>query len=73
MHMLNMKSSGIPTGMRYDVRQREGADDARSKRLPRHRPDAMDAELARTDRSQRLPGQQAPTAPPQYFRRKVSI
>lgn len=58
-----------PTGMRYDVRQREGTDDARGQRLPRHRPDSMDAELAGTDRAQRLSGKQASTAavPPQYF------
>lgn len=62
-----MKSFGMPTGMRYDVRQREGADDARGKRLSRHRPDAMDAELARTDRAQWLSGEQAPNTPKHFL------
>lgn len=70
LHKLILTLYGMPTGMRYDVRQREGADDARSKRLSRHRPDAMDAELARTDRAQRLAGEQAPRAP-QHIRRKA--
>lgn len=38
------------------MRQREAADDARSQRLLGDRPDAVDAELARADRAQRIPG-----------------
>lgn len=44
------------TGVRYDVRQREAANDARGERLPSDRSYSVDAELARTDCSQRVTG-----------------